>query len=144
MISKNVVSATKYNLIMGIIFVIMILMLEFACVYNFMTGDNLSENISISIFLNITIIPICYLVASCLFKTYKNRKYFNIYAIELNNNVDIDDLKNRYYICDITEKGILYIEKDDYEAFSDFKFSRRDVNYYTFTTWYEKITMKNN
>jgi hypothetical protein len=134
--SETVVSATKVNLITGIIFSILILVLEGACVSLFYT-DSLINAICITLILQI-VAGILGFIAYINLDMYQHRKRFNIFYVTLDNDTNIEKLKNDFYICNVTENGIIYVDKNDRDAVIDFNFNNNNMTYESFTAWCNK------
>jgi hypothetical protein len=136
MVKENFPSATKFNLIVGLIFSLAVLALEFACVFVILR-DRTPEAFVSAFFVQFMIL-MCYIIAACELRSYKRRKNFDLYAVKIMKETDIEYLRDNFAICDICQDGILYVEKENYSAYLDFNLSRKNVNYYSFMDWYRK------
>ena len=114
----EVCSADKRYLIVGVIFTILVVILECLAIREFFVDDLVEA--TFSFFLLQIEVMLCLLQAYFL-KLYMQRKNFNIYYCEFKNGIDINDIKENYEIEFIDLKQIVFVDKENSEFFSSWK-----------------------
>ena len=116
--TREVWSANGWYLFSGILFIVMILILEVCVVREFFIKP-FKEVIGVAVILQLPC-SIC-LLFSTLIRDWVNRKKFNLYYCKLETDIDIDYIKENYSIEDISSNGILFVEKEDSHNFRVWK-----------------------
>ncbi len=127
---KEVWDANILYLIAGIVILIAIIALEALCVYIFIDSDDMSFAFTVSILFQILVL-ILYPGIS-LINDYRHRSKFNIYYCKLENDLDINYIKENFYIKEINLSYVYFIKKEDDSKFQTWKFMadyKDDINY---------------
>ena len=106
--TKEVWSANEWYLFFGILFVIMIILLEICAIRQFFVTDT-EEALVLFFILQLPAI-IC-LLFTTMIGDYIHREKFNIYYCKLENGIDINYIKENYCIEDINESCVLFVDK---------------------------------
>lgn len=106
--AKEVWSANERYLFFGILFVIMIILLEICAIKQFFVTD--TEEALVLLFILQLPAIIC-LLFTTMIGDYIHREKFNIYYCKLENGIDIDYIKENYCIEDINESCVLFVDK---------------------------------
>jgi len=107
-------SASKFNLIIAIVFIVLTVLLEAGILHCIFT-----DKIGSAVLLQFMVSPITIVVASCGIGTYKRRKEFTLYFSQIDDVIDISRLKSEYHLCMIDGYGVLFIKNDDIPSYSD-------------------------
>ena len=116
--TREVWSANWWYLFFGIIFVLIIIMLE-GCVIREFLIKPFREAIGLAVILQLPCL-LCLLFTQMI-KMWKERTKFNLYYCKLETGTDIDYIKENYSVKDISPRGILFVEKEDTYNFSTWK-----------------------
>ena len=116
--TKEVWSANKRYLFFGILFVIMIILLEICAIRQFFVTD--MEEALVLLFILQLPVMICLLLTTMI-GDYIHREKFNIYYCKLENGIDIDYIKENYCIEDINESCVLFVDKSNDHNFCVWK-----------------------
>lgn len=106
--TKEVWSANKWYLFFGILFAIMIILLEIGAIRQFFITD-IEEALVLFFILQLPAM-ICLLLTTMI-GDYIHREKFSIYYCKLENGIDIDYIKENYCIEDINESCVLFVDK---------------------------------
>lgn len=106
--TKEVWSANKWYLFLGILFVVMFILLEMGAIRQFFVTD-IKEALVLLLILQLPAM-ICLLLTTMI-GDYIHREKFNIYYCKLENGIDIDYIKENYCIEDINESCVLFVDK---------------------------------
>ena len=117
--TKEVWSANKWYLFFGILFVIMIILLEMCAIRQFFVTDNTEEALVLLFILQLPAM-IC-LLFTTMIGDYIHREKFNIYYCKVENGIDIDYIKENYCIEDINESCVLFVDKGNDHNFCVWK-----------------------
>lgn len=117
--TKEVWSANKWYLFFGVLFAILTLLLEISTISNFITSDSKIE--AGVLFLILQIPAMFCLLLTTMINDYTHRVKFNIYCCKL-EDMDIAYIRENYYIEDIDEKYVLFVDKENDHNFSIWKF----------------------
>ena len=112
--TKEVWSANKWYLFFGILFAIMIILLEICAIRQFFITD-IGE--ALVMFLPVML---CLLLTTMI-GDYIHREKFNIYYCKVENGIDIDYIKENYCIEDINESCVLFVDKGNDHNFCVWK-----------------------
>lgn len=114
---KKVWSATKRYKTFGILMNIGGFLLIFATIYMFFT---MTRNEAIG---GLVIMPIpitlAFVVGKSLSKAYRERREFTLYWTPMEIGVPIDDIMKDYYIAEINQAYVVFTEKKNRKAYSD-------------------------
>lgn len=116
--TKEVWSANKWYLFFGILFVIMIILLEICTIRQFFVTD--IEEALILLFILQPPVILC-LLFTTMIGDYIHREKFNIYYCKVENGIDIDYIKENYCIEDINESCVLFVDKGNDHNFCVWK-----------------------
>ena len=122
---KQVTSANKLYLFVGLMSILFIIILEAFCIYEFKI--NSYDELGLILLLQIPVL-MCLLMSTTL-KDYMHREIFNLYLAELNSGLDIDYIKDNYIIVNINEYFVLFVEKDDENLYYVWKLFHDDNLY---------------
>jgi len=111
-------SANKWYLFFGILFVIMIILLEMCAIRQFFVTD--TEEALMLLFILQLPAMIC-LLFTTMIGDYIHREKFNIYYRKVENGIDIDYIKENYCIEDINESCVLFVDKGNDHNFCVWK-----------------------
>ena len=114
--TKEVWSANKWYLFFGILFVIMIILLEICAIRQFFITD--TEEVLVLFFLLQLPVMLCLLLTTMI-GDYIHREKFNIYYCKLENGIDY--IKENYCIEDINESCVLFVDKGNDHNFCVWK-----------------------
>ena len=106
--TKEVWSANKWYLFFGILFAIMTILLEICAIRQFFIID--IEEALVLFFLSQLPVMLCLLLTTMI-GDYIHREKFNIYYCKVENDIDIDYIKENYCIEDINENCVLFVDK---------------------------------
>lgn len=115
---KEVWSANKWYLFFGILFVVMLILLEIGVIRQFFVTD--TEEALVLLFILQLPAMIC-LSLTTMIGDYIHREKFNIYYCKLENGIDIDYIKENYCIEDINESCVLFVDKGNDHNFCVWK-----------------------
>lgn len=116
--TKEVWSANKWYLFTGILFAIMIILMEICAIRQFFITD-IEEALPLFFIGQLVVMP-CLLVTTGI-GDYIHRVKFNIYYCKLENGIDIDYIKENYCIEDINENCVLFVDKGNNHNFHVWK-----------------------
>ena len=108
----------KWYLFFGILFVIMIILLEICAIRQFFITDT-DEALELFFLLQLPVM-LCLLLTTMI-GDYIHREKFNIYYCKLENGIDIDYIKENYCIEDINESCVLFVDKGNDHNFCVWK-----------------------
>ena len=111
-------SANKWYLFFGILFVIMIILLEICAIRQFFVTD--TEEALVLLFILQLPAMIC-LLFTTMMGDYIHREKFNIYYCKVKNGIDIDYIKENYCIEDINESFMSCLDKGNDHNFCVWK-----------------------
>lgn len=114
---KKVWSANKLYKLFGILMNIGGFLLIFATIYMFFNMTN-SEVIGGLFIMPIPII-LAFVVGKSLLKAYRERREFILYWTPMEVGVPIDDIMQNYYIVEINQAYVVFTEKKNRKAYSD-------------------------
>ena len=117
--TKEVYSANKLYLFCGLLSVSMIIILEFVAIREIIIADDKIEACCLAIFLQVLVL-LCLLLSTTI-GDYIHRVKFNIYYCKLENGIDIEYIRENYYIEDINEKCVLFVDKENDRNFCVWK-----------------------
>lgn len=115
---KEVWSANGWYLFYGILFVVLILLLEFCVVRQFFISP-IDEAIGLAVLLQLPCL-ICLLLTTMI-GDWIHRTKFNLYYCRLENGIDIDYIKENYSVEDINSNGVLFVDKGNSHNFCVWK-----------------------
>lgn len=114
---KKVWSANKCYLVFGVLMLIGAVLLFVATDYMFFTMT-VKEAIG-GLFIMPIPILIAFFVGKSLLKAYVGRKEFTLYWTPMEVGVPIDDIMRDYYIAEINQAYVVFTEKRNKNAYSD-------------------------
>lgn len=119
--NKEVWSANKWYLIVGIIFALMTILLETVSIKTFfLASSNDKTHAFILTILQQIPVFVCALYANMI-SDYVHRVKFNIYYCKLENGIDINYIKENFCITWINEHGVLFVDKENAQNFCIWK-----------------------
>lgn len=117
---EEVESANKLYLLFGMVYAILFVILEFVSIREFFVSSNTGE--ALGIFAVVQLPGIIALVgANVLINSYIHREKFNLYCCNLENGIDIEYIKENYYIKNINEEKIFFIDKNSENSYNSWK-----------------------
>lgn len=117
---EEVESANKLYLLFGMVYAILFVILEFVSIREFFVSSNTGE--ALGMFAVVQLPGIITLVgANVLINSYIHRKKFNLYCCNLENGIDIEYIKENYYIKNINEEKIFFIDKNSENNYNSWK-----------------------
>lgn len=117
---EEVESANKLYLLFGMVYAILFVILEFVSIREFFVSSNTGE--ALGIFAVVQLPGIIVLVgANVLINSYIHREKFNLYCCKLENGIDIEYIKENYYIKNINEEKIFFIDKNSENSYNSWK-----------------------
>lgn len=117
--TKEVYSANKLYLFFGLLSVSMIIIMEFVAIREIIIADDKIEACCLAMFLQVPVL-LCLLLSTTI-GDYIHRVKFNIYYCKLENGIDIEYIRENYYIEDINEKCVLFVDKENDRNFCVWK-----------------------
>ena len=116
--TKEVWSANKWYLFFGILFVVMTILLEIGAIRQFFV---IGTEEALVLFFILQLPAMICLLLTTMIGDYIHREKFNIYYCKLENDIDIDYIKENYCIEDINENCILFVDKGNNHNFCVWK-----------------------
>lgn len=116
--TKEVWSANKWYLFFGILFVVMTILLEIGVIRQFFV---IGTEEALVLFFILQLPAMICLLLTTMIGDYIHREKFNIYYCKLENDIDIDYIKENYCIEDINENCILFVDKGNNHNFCVWK-----------------------
>jgi hypothetical protein len=113
--TKEVWSANTFHLIVGITGLLGIIIAEGLVIREFFISGFI-ETLPLALAMQLLVL-VCTALASCL-HNYIHRVKFNLYYCKLENGIDIDYIKENYYIVNISTNGVIFINEEDYYNFN--------------------------
>ena len=104
--------------VFGILFAIMTILLEICAIRQFFITD--IEEVLVLLFLSQLPVMLCLLLTTMI-GDYIHREKFNIYYCKVENDIDIDYIKENYCIEDINENCVLFVDKGNDHNFCVWK-----------------------
>ena len=114
---KKVWSANKFYKIFGVVMFIMGVFLVLSTIYMLFTMT-VREAIG-GLFIMPIPITLAFVVSKSLLNSYKRRTEFNLYWTPMEIGVPIDDIMRDYYIAEINQAYVVFTEKRNRKAYSD-------------------------
>ena len=114
---KKVWSANKLYKIFGVVMFIMGVFLVLSTIYMLFTMT-VREAIG-GLFIMPIPITLAFVVSKSLLNSYKRRTEFNLYWTPMEIGVPIDDIMRDYYIAEINQAYVVFTEKRNRKAYSD-------------------------
>ena len=114
---KKVWSANKFYKIFGVVMFIMGVLLVLSTIYMLFTMT-VREAIG-GLFIMPIPITLAFVVSKSLLNSYKRRTEFNLYWTPMEIGVPIDDIMRDYYIVEINQAYVVFTEKKNRKAYSD-------------------------
>ena len=114
---KKVWSANKLYKLFGILMYIGCILLVGATIYMFFT---MTKNEAIGgLFIMPIPILLAFVVGKSLLRAYRERREFTLYWTPMEIGVPIDDIMRDYYIVEINQAYVVFTEKKNRKAYSD-------------------------
>lgn len=114
---KKVWSANKLYKIFGVVMFIMGVLLVLSTIYMLFTMT-VREAIG-GLFIMPIPITLAFVVSKSLLNSYKRRTEFTLYWTPMEIGVPIDDIMRDYYIVEINQAYVVFTEKKNRKAYSD-------------------------